>query len=104
MSGVSWKGKSSTWDSTIRLVWRLVPRQKMSGLAPYRRVCDEIRAFVETLPNSLSHSISPTLGETNEQRTASGRLSFLDRYLTLWIFLAMAIGVGLGRFAPAWRG
>lgn len=29
------------------------------------------------------------------------KLSFLDRYLTVWIFVAMAAGIGLGYFVPS---
>ena len=40
------------------------------------------------------------MSTTSEPRTSLPRLSFVDRLLTFWIFLAMGVGVGLGYLIP----
>lgn len=51
-----------------------------------------------SLKNKLSNSMSPNNCAPASERK---KLGFLDRYLTLWIFLAMAVGVAIGYFFPS---
>ena len=48
----------------------------------------------------MSNRSTFAVPDTAKHAGIASKLSFLDRYLTLWIFLAMAVGVGAGYFFP----
>jgi len=88
------------------------------ALNHYRRVRDEIRAYVESLPQSLetqsreNRSIhngeldgepaqKPTVNISEAAPAKISGISFFEKNLTLWVALCMIGGVLVGRFLPA---
>jgi len=69
------------------------------NLEKFREVRDAIRNRMEIFftEELVKQEFSPIDNSTEQQVK---NLSFLDRFLTLWIFLAMFIGVGSGYFFP----
>ena len=71
----------------------------MLGVMRPRQVDDGMARHTDADPSGVSASAP----DRTFARRSAGRLSFLVRYLTLWIFLSMALGVLIGRFVPGVR-
>ncbi|MBI5369338.1 MAG: ACR3 family arsenite efflux transporter [Planctomycetes bacterium] len=84
-----------------------------SALGHYRRVRDELRAFVERLPGMLREAPDAAPGNDSAvtpavpappavpaAAPAPGGMGLFERRLSLWVALCMFVGIALGRWLP----
>ena len=76
-------------------------------LAVFRRVRDEIKMVFEAYAAGRKDQAKSQFTMSNIPATVSQvaqparkRLSFFDRYLTVWVLLCMVVGVAFGKLLP----
>lgn len=64
--------------------------------------CSHVPSHEDATPNSDIEKQDDlnTPNEPQKKQSSFASLGLLDRFLALWIFLAMAIGIILGNFVP----
>lgn len=94
-----------------------ISRQGEDGLQEFRRVRDEIESFIRTLypfllleeqhlsssDEIVAASVSATLSSANVISSpviADAKISFFEKYLSIWVLVCMVAGSVIGYFAP----
>eukprot|EP01031_Cornospumella_fuschlensis_P031478 gene31478-38046_t len=72
----------------------ILPSAGGDGLLHYRRVRDEILIFLK------GPVIATLLSNTSFQSDTKEKISFFEKYLTVWVLLCMVIGALIGYFRP----
>ena len=74
---------------------------EQEALDCYRRVRDEIKAFIETLPESITSYKESEMTSDPSKKIDTKSMNIFERYLTVWIALCIVGGIVLGKLAPS---